>query len=436
MSLYHPHDLPFPLRERPESYSEMCHALGWKNAWESAEREENAAHIRPTVPCPSKFPPVPQGLVLPGLITEEELADETKTLLRLGYSLEEIEEAQKQQLPPGGAPAARAWLESWVARHKNKNDEADVQENDKKKRKVFWDLPCAGKAGPVEGFDEFQWTNLSEDKGWLRVSHYMAVGCISAREILERSAETPYYAGVAYRLLWREFHRLYALKYHRKIAWLQGPAKVERPWSQDPVISEAWKMGKTGVPYIDACQRELNTTGWLAYKGRKTAAFFLVHSLGMDWRIGAFHDEETLLDYDFAMNYGNWGVVSKIGNGGASAWAGSTDVDPEHTDLKWKLHAEQVNDPTGEYIRRWVPELRNVVDKHIHTPWTMTDAEMREAKCVIGTDYPASLVGPLNLLELESWTNAESTTWESNEPSVAELKQRLLEKEMEVEQLK
>ena len=67
--------------------------------------------------------------------------------------------------------------------------------------------------------------------------------------------------------------------------------------------------------------------GLAAYKGRKTAAHFLIHNLGMDWRIGAFHDEEVLFDYDCAMNYGNWGVVAKIGNGGSSAWDGSRGVD-------------------------------------------------------------------------------------------------------------
>merc|ERR1719436_742021 len=274
-------------------------------------------------------------------------------------------------------------------------------ENPQEGDAVFWDLPCAGQQGPSKEHDPFQWVNLAKADGGLRISHYMAVGCISAREIFHRSKETPNLAMVAHRLLWRDFHRLYAIKYHRRIAWLQGPARVERSWKNDPEIAEAWKKGLTGVPYIDACQRELQQTGWLAYKGRKTSAHFLVFDLWMDWRIGAFHDEETLFDYDFAMNYGNWAVVAKIGNGGASAWAGSVDFDPEHIDLRWKLRAEQKNDPTGAYIRRWVPELRNVEDKYIHTPWEMSTEEMTASGCVIGNDYPASLVGALELAGCE-----------------------------------
>merc|ERR1712151_557343 len=109
-----------------------------------------------------------------------------------------------------------------------------------------------------------------------------------------------------------------------------GPAKVQRTWNQDPDTADAWKRGRTGVPYIDACQRDLQKTGWLAYKGRKTSAHFLIFDMWMDWRIGAFHDEECLFDYDFAMNYGNWAVVAKIGNGGSAAWSGSRNFDPEH----------------------------------------------------------------------------------------------------------
>merc|ERR1712032_698180 len=264
---------------------------------------------------------------------------------------------------------------------------------------IFWDLPCAGLVSSSGAAHPFEWRNLSAPLGWLRISHYLAIGCISARDILERARDTPKYPGVAHRLLWRDFHRLYCVKYHRRVAWLQGPAKAQRSWSQDPELADAWKKGRTGVPYIDACQRELNQTGWLAYKGRKTAAHFLVHDLGMDWRIGAFHDEEVLLDYDFAMNYGNWGVVAKIGNGGGGAWDGSREVDGEHWDLRFKLRAEQENDPSGAYIRRWVPELQNVDSKHVHTPWLMSESEMESCGCVVGKDYPTSVVGPLDIAD-------------------------------------
>merc|ERR1712185_469102 len=94
------------------------------------------------------------------------------------------------------------------------------------------------------------------------------------------------------------------------------------------------------------------------------------------------------------MNYGNWGVVAKLGNG---AWDGSREVDEEHWDLRFKLRAEQENDSSGAYIRRWVPELRSVDAKFIHTPWLMSETEMEACGCVVGKDYPASLLGPLDI---------------------------------------
>jgi len=398
MSLYHPDDLPFGLKERPDSYSGLGSVLGWRDIWTSAERHDWATTIRPPVQAPSVFPPAPADLQLPGLIPADVLADESKMLQLLGYTSEEIREAQAQEIPIGGEPAAQSLLEQWVA---EQNRAKRASETETHEKMVYWDLPCGGQSGSGEAHDPMQWKTLAKTTGWLRVSHYMAVGCVSARQIFHTASEMPTFAGVAHRLLWRDFHRLYAIKYHREICWLQGPAKVQRPWSQDPDIAEAWKSGHTGVPYIDACQRELKQTGWLAYKGRKTAAHFLVHDLGMDWRIGAFHDEEVLFDYDFAMNYGNWAVVAKIGNGGSSAWNGSQDVDPEHLDLKWKLRAEQENDPSGAYIRRWVPELQNVDDEYVHTPWLMSEEEMEACGCIIGRDYPASIVGPLDLPSID-----------------------------------
>lgn len=430
MNLYHPDELPFPPKGRPDSYTELGYVLGWKNIWSSAERHEWAAPIRGPVPAPSVFPAPPSELTLPGLIPAEVLADETKLLKHLGYTDDEIKEAQSQQIPQGGEPAARQYLDEWVKQHRDPTPVTPAEE-DKTPKAVYWDLPCGRQSGPTAGVDPMQWLNLTTSQGGMRVSHYMAVGCITAREIFARAQETPYAAMAAHRLMWREFHRLYAIKYHRRIAWQQGPARVTRTWDQDPEKAEAWKMGRTGVPYIDACQRELLKTGWLAYKGRKTSAHFLCFDLWMDWRIGAFHDEETLFDYDFAMNYGNWAVVAKIGNGGATAWDGSREFDPEHTDLRFKLRAEQENDPSGAYIRRWVPELRNVDAKYIHTPWLMSEEEMQKCGCAIGVDYPASLVGPLDIANWDSWSD-ERPAQAEGQMSYAELKQLLAEKEKEL----
>jgi len=325
------------------------------------------------------------------------LANEVEALKRLGYSDEEIQEAMAQELPTGGEAAARELLEKWLEEENSEKAPAETLP-------VFWDLPTGGEEKASDGKDPLQWANLALPNGWLRVSHYMAVGCISAREILARAKASPNFNGVAHRLLWRELHRLNAIRWGRRLFWLQGPGRVERPWSWDAANVDAWKAGRTGVPYIDACMRELKQTGWLAYKGRKTSGFYFVFNLGLDWRIGAFHFEDVLLDYDVAMNYGNWVVVAEVDkqNRGAHGFASLEDLAAwKREEFEWKLTAEKKNDPSGSYIKQWLPELSAVHASYIHEPWKMTHEEMTECHCVIGRDYPLPLGGPFNLKEEE-----------------------------------
>lgn len=301
-------------------------------------------------------------MMLPGVIAAHVLEDETKMLQLLGFTSEEIKATEGIEMSKGGAAAAHALLDAWVDEQKTKEG---TEEKD-------WELPCA---------------------------HYMAVGCISAREIFERAKETPQFAGMVERLVWRDFHRLYTQKDGR-VAWL-APSRVERLWEQDVERVEAWKTGRTGVPHFDACQRQLQQTGVHADKGRKTAAKFVIQDLGLDWRIGAFHDEETLLDCDFAVNYGNWASAATAANAGWTPWYGGQVVDKEHSDLKCTLRLEQEKDPSGAFIRRWVPELRNVDSKHIHTPWLMSDGEMQACGCKLGEDYPLPLLGGFDISKLK-----------------------------------
>jgi len=410
MSLYHRDDLPFKLTydDMPKSFTELGAALGWEDIWTTAQREVDAARLRPPVAAPDTFTAIPaqrdaSGLQdLPGLLPEELLNDDKKMLQHLGYTDDEIHQAFNWPAPEGGEGHARALLEAWLPRQMA----VCPGNGDNPQAPVFWDLPVG--SGPGEGHDPLQWANLAKPDGWTRISHYLAVGCISAREVCARAAETPNYAGVVHRLMWRELHRLNAIRFGRRLFWLQGPGWVERPWSWDSALVEAWKLGRTGVPYIDACMRELRTSGWLAYKGRKTTGYFLVFGLGVDWRVGAYHFEDVLLDYDCAMNYGNWVTVACLEKPRRASWGCEASVpdivEAYRTDIEYKLSAEMANDPQGEYIRQWVPELRGVNSEFVHQPWAMTPEEMVKVGCVVGKDYPAPLLSPLQLsTKAEDW---------------------------------
>jgi len=427
MSLYHRNDLPFRIADQmPASYSGLGAALGWKDIWTSTETwDQGVTPVRSPVLPPATFPSGPDALTLPGEMSAETLAADALALAHLGYSPEEVQQALNQELPSGGESAANNHFEQWL------NTLADA--SNRQAMAADWDLPVSGTASS-DGHDSLQWANLSKPDGWTKLSHYLALGCISAREVFTGAKGRANFTGVAHRLLWREWHRLNAIQWGRRLFWLQGPGRIERPWSWDQDKIEAWKLGKTGVPYIDACMRELQQTGWLAYKGRKTAAHFLVCDLGIDWRVGAYHYEETLLDYDCAMNYGNWVTVARVDK--PRAWGEQEYVDDNHEDLQWKLGAEQANDPQGKYIRNWVPELRMVEDLHIHTPWGMSTEEMQKCSCVIGQDYPQPVTGSLRLtvggsddhpgaaaIQDEISFARQEDTLQKGEPEVAEVPQ-------------
>ena len=410
MSLYHRDDLPFRITESeaPGSYTELAVTLGWDDIWSCSDRQPGAIPVRPPEAVPSCLPPATKALELPGLMPPEVLGDDAAALYRLGYTEPEIEEALGQAMPSGGEPSARALLERWVA----EQEQDDAQDNPQSA--VYWDLPVGWGSG--EGCDDpMKWANLARPNGWMRISHYLALGCVSAREVFASAARTRNFNGVAHRLLWRDFHRLNAIKWGRRLFWLQGPGRIERPWTSASAILDAWRFGKTGLPYVDACMRELRRTGWLAYKGRKTVAHVLVFGMGADWRAGAFCFEELLLDYDCAMNYGNWVTVAHVEKPSRHAREESgmlvqEFVEAYREDVEWKLSSEMANDPSGIYIRKWVPELANVDDVHVHAPWEMSLEDMARCGCTIRKDYPSPVTGPLTLTTDEAeWEQVRST---------------------------
>lgn len=86
-------------------------------------------------------------------------------------------------------------------------------------------------------------------------------------------------------------------------------------WRVDKNVIKRWKEGNTGMPYIDALMRELNTTGYMPGRGRLAAASYFTHDLKQDWRYGAHYFEEKLIDHEVHSNFGNWNKESGIGPG-------------------------------------------------------------------------------------------------------------------------
>lgn len=129
-------------------------------------------------------------------------------------------------------------------------------------------------------------------------------------------------------------------------------------WEYDEEHYAAWCEGRTGYPIVDAAMRQLNHSGYMHNRCRMIVASFLSKHLLLDWRMGEKYFMEHLIDGDFCSNNGGWGFSS------------STGVDPQpYFRIFNPLLQSEKFDEDGEYIRTWVPELKNIQGKAVHEPY-------------------------------------------------------------------
>lgn len=205
--------------------------------------------------------------------------------------------------------------------------------------------------------------------GTSRLSPYLHFGCVSARELVDRSGRSEEYVRA---LAWRDFY-LQALA-ARPDAAQQDYRARGGDWRDTPEAVAAWREGRTGFPVVDAAMRQLRAEGWMHNRGRLIVGSFLTKTLGVDWRVGASHFEEHLLDADVANNRLNW------------QWVAGTGTDTRPNRLLNPVRQGERYDPDGAYTRRWVPELAELPDRDLHQPWRLTQIERRRL------DYPDPIV--------------------------------------------
>ena len=144
------------------------------------------------------------------------------------------------------------------------------------------------------------------------------------------------------KLCWRDFFAQ-LLAAEPELEWRDlHPGR--RTWRDDPEEAAAWKQGLTGVEFVDAAMRQLLAEGYMPNRQRMVAASYLTKELGIDWRVGAAHFQEHLIDGDVASNSGNW------------QWVAGTGADTRPNRRFNPERQARLHDPDGAYVSRWLPE--------------------------------------------------------------------------------
>ncbi len=210
-----------------------------------------------------------------------------------------------------------------------------------------------------------------------RLSTDLHFGCLSPLAVESALVGRPGSVPFLRQLCWRDFY-LQLLAARPEVAWSGYLHKSGRP-ATDPVAFEAWRRGCTGVPIVDAAMRQLAAEGFIPNRARMIAASFLTKNLGADWRDGARHFLEHLVDADVALNNLNWQWVAGLGTGSNP-----------HRVLNPTRQARRF-DPSGAYVRRHVPELRGLDRPAVHEPWVLGRRELAR----LGYPEPVVSVGEI-----------------------------------------
>ena len=230
---------------------------------------------------------------------------------------------------------------------------------------------------------------LSAETACSRLSPYLAWGTLSVRQVVQETrrqiaAAPPRWAAslAAFesRMHWRchfiqKLEDEPAIEFENMVRGYDGLREAEF----DPARFAAWQAGETGYPMIDACMRMLRATGWLNFRMRAMLTAFAAYDLWLHWRAPAVFLARQFLDYEPGIHYSQ--MQMQAGTAGHAAIR-----------LYNPVRQGQDHDPTGAFVRRWIPALARVPTSFVHAPWLLPRAQQQALGCVIGRDYPAPIV--------------------------------------------
>ena len=221
--------------------------------------------------------------------------------------------------------------------------------------------------------------------GTSRLSADLKFGTLSARQVWAAVADaldgTPAARSFLNELVWREF--THSTLWDRPALLEQPfrPAFEGFPWHSDEEPWQAWALGKTGYPIVDAASRQLLGEGFVHNRARMISASFLCKHLLIHYQRGEAHYMKYLTDGDWAQNNAGWQWSAGCG----------CDAQPYFRIFNPVTQGEKF-DPEGTYVRCWVPELAQLPARHIHRPWQAPDAVLRAGGVRLDATYPRPII--------------------------------------------
>lgn len=205
---------------------------------------------------------------------------------------------------------------------------------------------------PVSWYESYR--NSLDVDGTSRLSPYLRFGIYSPRQLYNKVKDKDecYISELAWREFW--WHILHHFPETREIEFQEKRRRID--WSQDAKLLEKWQKWETGYPIVDAAMKQLGETNWMHGRTRMIVASFLTKDLHIDWRLWEKYFKQKLLDYDEAVNLGNW------------QWSASVGADPKPLRIFNPCLQSEKFDPDAVYIKKYLPEVNLENTKSIHNP--------------------------------------------------------------------
>ncbi|KAL1565070.1 (6-4)DNA photolyase [Salvia divinorum] len=221
------------------------------------------------------------------------------------------------------------------------------------------------------------------------LSPYLKFGCVSSRyfyqciQEVQRNCKkhTSPPVSLLGQLLWRDFFYTVAFGTPNFDQMKDNKICKQIPWKNDDELLAAWRDARTGFPWIDAIMMQLRKWGWMHHLARHCVACFLTRGdLFVHWEKGRDVFERLLIDSDWAINNANW------------MWLSCSSFFYQYNRIYSPISFGKKYDPNGNYIRHFLPILKDMPKEYIYEPWTAPMSIQVKAKCIIGKDYPKPVV--------------------------------------------